>query len=239
MAKRKGTKGQTTIYKTKDGATRIPLELGGSRTYSGTVFSCSTCGTRRVTHAMNPVISHKDRIVIMTKGTYSVTVNQVMAGTVNKPLFYSNFRFHFQIYTTSTSKHITSGKLLKTTEENYTFTPTTLTKEEILDNIRSVLCSFRISPKDDELDLPSLCRIAKLHKCSFKQRLYCWVATCSTKPLSQLLTCILSAVKTGLQSYCDNSYSRGGVNQMWNLKNSKDLHGTIQLPLLLQQHKNI
>jgi hypothetical protein len=26
-----------------------------------------------------------------------------------------------------------------------------------------------------------------------------------------------------LQSYCDTSYSRGGVNQMWILKNSKDL----------------
>ena len=41
--------------------------------------------------------------------------------------------------------------------------------------------------------------------------------------LSKLLTPILSAVITGLQSYCDTSYSRGGVNQMWNLKNSKDL----------------
>ena len=40
---------------------------------------------------------------------------------------------------------------------------------------------------------------------------------------SKLLTSILSAVNTGLQSYCDTSYSRGGVNQMWNLKNSKDL----------------
>jgi hypothetical protein len=34
---------------------------------------------------------------------------------------------------------------------------------------------------------------------------------------------ILSTVKTGLQIYCDTSYSRGGVNQMWILKNSKDL----------------
>ena len=41
--------------------------------------------------------------------------------------------------------------------------------------------------------------------------------------LSKLLTSILSAVTTGLQSYCDTSYSRGGVNHMWNLKNSKDL----------------
>ena len=33
----------------------------------------------------------------------------------------------------------------------------------------------------------------------------------------------ISAVKTGLESYCETSYSRGGVNQMWILKNSKDL----------------
>ena len=37
-------------------------------------------------------------------------------------------------------------------------------------------------------------------------------AKCSTKPLSILLTSILSAVKTGLQSYCHTSYSRGVVN---------------------------
>ena len=40
--------------------------------------------------------------------------------------------------------------------------------------------------------------------------------------LSKLLTCTLSEVKTGLQTYCDTRYSRGGVNQMWILKNSKE-----------------
>jgi hypothetical protein len=39
---------------------------------------------------------------------------------------------------------------------NPAYTPTTLTKEEILDNHRSVLCSFGISTKDGELDLPSI-----------------------------------------------------------------------------------
>jgi len=34
---------------------------------------------------------------------------------------------------------------------NPTYTPTTLTKEEILDNHMSVLCSFGISTKDEEL----------------------------------------------------------------------------------------
>jgi hypothetical protein len=45
---------------------------------------------------------------------------------------------------------------------NPTFIPTTLTKEEILDNHRSVLCSFGISTKDEELDLPLLYWIPKL-----------------------------------------------------------------------------
>jgi hypothetical protein len=107
---------------------------------------------------------------------------------------------------------------------NPTYTPMTLTKEEILDNHRSGLCSFGISTKDEEMHLPSLYWIPKLHKCPFKQRYVAGFAKCSTIPLSKLLTCILSTVKTGLQSYCDTSYSKGGVNQMWILKNSKRLH---------------
>jgi hypothetical protein len=104
---------------------------------------------------------------------------------------------------------------------NLTNTSTTHTKEKILDHHRSVFCSFGISTKDEELDLPSLYWIPKLHKCPFRQRYTAGSAKCSTKPLFKVLTCILSAVNTGLQSYCDTSYSRGGVNQMWILKNSK------------------
>jgi hypothetical protein len=37
-----------------------------------------------------------------------------------------------------------------------TYTLMTPTKDEILDNHRSVLCSFGISTKDEKLDLPSL-----------------------------------------------------------------------------------
>ena len=48
-------------------------------------------------------------------------------------------------------------------------------------------------------------------------------AKCSTKGLSQLLTTLLTAVKDGLQSYCETTYSRYGINQMWILKNSKCL----------------
>ena len=83
-------------------------------------------------------------------------------------------------------------------------------EEEILDNHRSILCSFGISTKDEELDLPSLYWIPKLHESPFKKRYIAGSAKFSTKPLSKFLTCILSAVKTGLQSY--TSYPRGGMH---------------------------
>ena len=51
-----------------------------------------------------------------------------------------------------------------------TYTLMTLTKDEILNNHRSVLCSFRISTKNEELDLPPLYWIPKLHTCPFIQR---------------------------------------------------------------------
>jgi len=100
---------------------------------------------------------------------------------------------------------------------NPTYTVTTLTKEEILNNHtrRSVLCSFGILTNWIYRHW-----IPKLHKCPFKQRYIAGSAKCTMKPLSKLLTFILSAVKTGLQSYSDTSYSRGGVNQTWILKSS-------------------
>ena len=95
---------------------------------------------------------------------------------------------------------------------NTTYTPTTLTKEEILDNHRSVLWSCEISTKDEELDLPSLYWTPNLQKCPFK---LCYVdgsAKCSTKLISKLSTCILAEAKTGLLSYWDTNYSWGGSN---------------------------
>merc|ERR1712148_15503 len=59
---------------------------------------------------------------------------------------------------------------------------------------------------------------------------------CSTKPLSILLTKILTAVKEKLQQYCTVAYSRSGVNQMWILKNSKQLLENLKTPHFSQIH---
>ena len=98
-----------------------------------------------------------------------------------------------------------------------------MSKDEILQNHHSVMMTFGISLAEEDIDLPKLYWIPKLHKNPYKQRYIAGSAKCSTKPLSQILTRILTTVKDGLQKYCDTAYARSGVNQMWILKNSKEI----------------
>ena len=99
---------------------------------------------------------------------------------------------------------------MSTMTGNPTYNLTAMSKDEILQNHRSVMLTFGISLPKEDIDL---------HKNPYKQRYIAGSTKCSTKPLSQILT----AVKEGLQTYCDTAYARSGVNQMWILKNSKKL----------------
>ena len=65
--------------------------------------------------------------------------------------------------------------------------------------------------------------IPKMHKNPYKHRFIASSSKCSTKPLSILLTKLLTHIKQGLQKYCETAYSRSGINLMWILKNSKEL----------------
>ena len=51
-----------------------------------------------------------------------------------------------------------------------------------------------------------------MESCPYKERYKAGSSKCSTKPLSKILTNILSTVKDGLQKYCDEIYSTNGVN---------------------------
>ena len=62
-----------------------------------------------------------------------------------------------------------------------------------------------------------------MHKNPYKHRFIAGSSTCSTKPLSILLTKLLTHIKQGLQQYCETAYSRHWINKMWILKNSKEL----------------
>ena len=105
-----------------------------------------------------------------------------------------------------------------------TYNLTDLSASEVLDNHKSVLTSFGIDPNEDELDLPYIYWIRKMHKNPYKDRFLADSAKCSTKPLSILLTKLLTHITHGLQKYCKTTaYSRNGVNQIRILKYTKEL----------------
>ena len=76
-----------------------------------------------------------------------------------------------------------------------TYTATTLSKDEIVENRKSVLSYFRLSTKDDDSDLPSTHWAQELHKNPCKQLYKAGYANFTTKPISKLLTSVHIAVK--------------------------------------------
>ena len=95
---------------------------------------------------------------------------------------------------------------------------------------KPIVISFGIDPNEDELDLLYIYWIPMMHKNPYKHRFIAGSARCPTKPLSILLTKLLTHIKQGLQKYCETAYSRSGVNQMWILKNSKELLEHLKSP---------
>ena len=64
---------------------------------------------------------------------------------------------------------------------------------------KTLVDRYSINTLDDDADLPSLYWIPKLHKDPNKHRFKAGSAKCSTKPLSKLLTTILTTVKDCLK----------------------------------------
>ena len=83
-----------------------------------------------------------------------------------------------------------------------TYQRTAFSKDEILANHRSVFSSFAIDTVGKYTDLSLLYWIPKLHKDSFKQPFIAGSSSCSTKPLSKLLTSISTTINDDLQKYC-------------------------------------
>ena len=100
----------------------------------------------------------------------------------------------------------------------------------MLDNHKSVLTSFVIETSDDEQELPYIYWIPKMHKNPYKHRFIAGYSRCFTKYLSILLTKLLTHIKQSLQKYCETAYSRSRINQMWILKNSKELLEHLKSP---------
>ena len=77
---------------------------------------------------------------------------------------------------------------MSTMTGNPTYNLTAMSKDEILQNHHLVMLTFGICLPEEDIDLPKLYWISKLHKNPYKQRYIACSAKCSTKPLSQILT---------------------------------------------------
>ena len=83
---------------------------------------------------------------------------------------------------------------------NPAYNLTDFSASEVLDNHKSVLTSFGTDPNDDELDLPYIYWIPKMHKNPYKHRFIAGSSKCSTKPLSILLTKLLTHISNVFRS---------------------------------------
>ena len=72
---------------------------------------------------------------------------------------------------------------LDSSQGNDTYTTTTLSKEEIIDNHIPVLSSFYLSMKDEDYNIHLLYRILILHKCLHNKRNIVGAPKCSTNLL--------------------------------------------------------
>ena len=122
--------------------------------------------------------------------------------------------------------------------QNPTYNLTDLSASEVLDNHKSVLTSSGIQTNNEELDLPYIYWIPKMHKNPYKHRFIAGSSKCSTKPLSILLTKLLTHITQGLQKYCETAYSRSGINQTWILKNSKETIRSSKISKFQPHHKH-
>ena len=86
---------------------------------------------------------------------------------------------------------------MSTMTGNPSYNLTAMSKDEIIKKKKTpfVTLTFGIALPEEDIDLPKLYWIPKLHKNPYKQRYFAGSAKCSTKPLSQILTRILIAVK--------------------------------------------
>ena len=77
--------------------------------------------------------------------------------------------------------------------------------------------------------LPSIYWLPKLHKTPYGSRFIAASSTCSTKPLSGLLTTCLSHIMTHFKEYCNGIYTNTGINCFWIINNLQQVLQSLQL----------
>jgi hypothetical protein len=85
---------------------------------------------------------------------------------------------------------------------------------------RKYMESHNITLDESEMSLPFLYWIPKMHKSPTKQRYIAASHSCSTKPLSKMITFCLKLIQQTHSNYCKRITKNTGFNRMWIVDNS-------------------
>ena len=81
---------------------------------------------------------------------------------------------------------------------------------------------------ESQLKLPFIYWIPKMHKSPSKQRYIAASHSCSTKPLSKMITFCLKLIQETQTNYCKAIAKNKGFNRMWIVDNSVDVINKIK-----------
>ena len=96
-------------------------------------------------------------------------------------------------------------------------------ERDILDSHIQFMAKIGISPDKVHESLPSMYWLPKLHKTPYKARFIANSSSCSTTPLSKLLTSGLQLIKNGIIKYSEKVSENTGKNVFWSVKNSGEV----------------
>ena len=82
----------------------------------------------------------------------------------------------------------------------------------------------KIDIQEEQLQLPILLWLPKLHKNPTKQRFIAASHSCTTKPASALITKCLKLIQKAHKIYCDRIKAYTGFDFMWIIDNSLEVH---------------
>ena len=195
---------------------------------------CLNAGIRRLKHSINT--RHESILVTLMLSPELSRLHEnfviVPADKASNNYTFVCKRYYVDILIEELGLHLLPG--------NPTYNLTNFSASEVLDNHKSVLNFLRNT--NNRWRARFAIHFTGFQRCTktpYKHRFIAGSSKCSTKPLSILLTKLLTYIKQGLQKYCETSYSRSGVNQMWILKNSIRIIRTSSISKFQPYHKHL
>ena len=104
-----------------------------------------------------------------------------------------------------------------------TYESCSVRNEDIIIKHKEFITRQNVKIPDEMTQLPTLYWLPKMHKNPIGSRFIAASSKCTTKPLSQLLTCSLKLITKHYKQYCEGISRNTGVNCFWIIDNATEV----------------